>query len=189
MERDVVVPPVPITPAASNQACRLEHGFLEVDLIARASHSHCLYKTDNRGVYFKIEEVARATIHADYIKTFQRFKDGRAVFAALKKEYAGVDKWESTLKEMDALLHTCRWGGQNSYTLEKFCQNYRNSYVQIRSCTVCVEYQLSYEHTQVGYLIDTIESQDASLLASIANVRDEKGDGTPANPGKKMTSS
>ena len=182
--RDEVVPPA-ITPAAPNQAYSLEHGSLEADLVARASHAHGLYRTDNKEVYFKIEEATRSTVYADSIKAFQRGKDGRAAFAALKKQYAGVDKWESTLKEMDSLLHTRKWRGQNSYTLEKFCQHHRNAFVQMQSCAVHVEYQLPNEHTRVGYLLDAIESQDARLLAAIANVRDDKGDGTAANPGKR----
>ena len=118
--RDEVAAPMPITAAAPGQAYTLEHGSLEADLVARASHSHGLFRTDKKEVYFKIEEATRATIYADSIKTFQRKKDGRAAFAALKKQYAGIDKWESTLKEMDSLLHTRKWRGQNSYTLEKF---------------------------------------------------------------------
>ena len=182
--RDEVVPP-PITAQAPNQPYTLEHGSLEADLVVRASHAHGLYKADNKAVYFKIEEATRTTQYAASIKTFQRGKDGRAAFEALKKQYAGVDKWESTLKQMDTLLHTRKWRGQNSYTLEKFCQHHRNAYVQMQSCAEHVEYQLPNEHTRVGYLLDAIESTDAKLLAAIANINDDKGDGTAANPGKR----
>ena len=34
-------------------------------------------------------------------------------------------------------------------------------------------------------MLDAIELTDATLLAAIANVRDDKGDGTIANPGKR----
>lgn len=182
--RDEVIPP-PITPLAPNQAYTLTHGSLESDLVARASHDHGLFRADNKAVYFKIEEATRTTQYAASIKTFQRGKDGRAAFEALKKQYAGVDKWESTLKQMDTLLHTRKWRGQNQYTLEKFCQHHRNAYVQMQSCSAHVEYQLPNEHTRVGYLLDAIENTDAKLLAAIANINDDKGDGTPANPGKR----
>lgn len=36
----------------------------------------------------------------------------------------------------------------------------------------------------MGYLLDTIESTDAKFLAVIANVNNDKRDGTLANPGK-----
>ena len=40
-------------------------------------------------------------------------------------------------------------------------------------------------HTRVGYLLDAIENSDAQLQAAMANVRDDTGDGTAANPGKR----
>ena len=55
----------------------------------------------------------------------------------------------------------------------------------MQSCAEHVDYQLPNKHTRVGYLLDAIECTDARLLAVIANVRDDKGDGTPANPGKR----
>ena len=182
--RDEVVPP-PITPAAPTQAYTLEHGSLEADLVARVSHNHGLFRNDNKAVYFKIEEATRTTQYASSIKTFQRRKDVRAAFEALKNKYAGVDKWESTLKQMDTLLHTRKWRGQNAYTLEKFCQHHRNAFVQMQSCDEHVEYQIPNEHTQVGYLLDAIENTDEKILTAIANINDDKGDGTLANPGKR----
>ena len=36
----------------------------------------------------------------------------------------------------------------------------------------------------MGYVIDAIENSDPSLLAALANVEEDVGDGTPQNPGK-----
>ena len=58
--RDEVAPP-PITPEAPAQAYTLEHGSLEADLLARVSHTHGLFRNDNKAVYFKIEEATRTT--------------------------------------------------------------------------------------------------------------------------------
>ena len=183
--RLVVVPPVPISGLAPNQAYSLEHGSLEEDLIARASHNHGLYKDDNKEVYFKLEEATRSTTYADTIKPHQLSKDGRAAFEALKAQYAGVDKWEAMLKTNDKLLHTRKWRGQNNYTLEKFCQHHRNAFVSMQSCAQHINFQLPNEHTRVDYLLDAIETTDAKLLSGLANVHDDKGDGTIANPGKR----
>ena len=71
--RDEVIPtPItpPITPAAPNQAYLLEHRLLEADLVARSLHAHGLYHTNNKEVYFKIEEATHATVYAGSIKTF-----------------------------------------------------------------------------------------------------------------------
>ena len=37
----------------------------------------------------------------------------------------------------------------------------------------------------MGYLLDTIENNKAQLQAAIANVREDTGNGTPANIGKR----
>ena len=52
------------------------------------------------------------------------------------------------------------------------------------SCAEHVEIQLPNGHTRVGYLLDAIENNDAQLQAVMANVQDDTGDSTPANPGK-----
>ena len=53
------------------------------------------------------------------------------------------------------------------------------------SCSRHVVYQLPNEHTRICYLLDAIEWNDPPLQAAIANIEDDKGDGTIANPGKR----
>ena len=156
-----------------------------MDLVARASHTHGLFRDDNAEVYYKIEEATRGTPYADSIKTFQNEKNGRGAFIALSKQYAGPDKWESQLKRMNHLLHTRKWKGQGNYTLEKFCQHHRNAFVSMQACAEHVEFQLPNEHSRVGYLLDAIENNDPPLQAALANVEEDIGDGTPINPGKR----
>ena len=104
--RTGVTPPLLITPLQANQAYTVIHGSIEGDLISRALHTHGLFRDDNKTVYFKLEEATRTTQYADTIKPFQKTYDGCAAFQALKKQYAGQDKWEQTLKTNDAILHT-----------------------------------------------------------------------------------
>jgi hypothetical protein len=68
----VEVIPVGALPAlATNQPYLAEHGSIEAELIARASHDHALYRDNNELFYFKLEEVVRTTAYADSIKPFQ----------------------------------------------------------------------------------------------------------------------
>ena len=76
---DVAVP-TPITAQVQNQPYTDEHGLIEEDLIARASHTHGLFKDDNAAVYYCLEEGTRSTLYADTINPFQRCKDWRAAF-------------------------------------------------------------------------------------------------------------
>jgi hypothetical protein len=48
-----------------------EAGFVEEELIARASHTHTLLCEDNDKVYFKLEAATRGTSYAASIKPFQ----------------------------------------------------------------------------------------------------------------------
>ena len=64
-------------PLAANQPHSTEHGSVEGELIARAAHTHALFRDDNSVVYYHLEEATRGTSYAASIKPFQRGKDGR----------------------------------------------------------------------------------------------------------------
>ena len=150
---------------------------MEGDMIARASHSSCLYETDNASVYYKLEEAVRATIYAASIAPFQKKKNGRSAFLALVSQYAGDDKWELEIKRQDAILHSRKWKGQSNFTLEKFVQMHRTAYVSMEACILHVQFQLPNPFTRVGYLLDGIENNDPQLQAAIARVSDDTGPG------------
>ena len=69
--------PGPAPTLAPNQPHSTEHGSVEGELIARASHTHALFRDDNSVVYYHLEEATRGTSYAASIKPFQRGKDGR----------------------------------------------------------------------------------------------------------------
>ena len=48
-------------PLAVNQPHSTEHGSVEGELVARAVHTHALYRDDNYVVYYHLEEAARGT--------------------------------------------------------------------------------------------------------------------------------
>ncbi len=96
--------PDPAPPLAQHQPHSTQHGSVEEELIARASHTHALYRVDNASVYHFLEEATRSTVYAASIKTFQRQKDGRGAWEALVSQYAGQDKWEAEIREKDLIL-------------------------------------------------------------------------------------
>jgi len=148
-----------------------EHGWVEAELVARASHTHALFRDDNSSVYYKLEEATRTTSYAASIKPFQRLKNGRAAWLALTSQYAGKDKWEQELKKQDDLLHTREWKGQSNFTLERFVQQHRNAFVSMQQCALYVQYQLPTEFTRVGYLLEGIQCNDPGLQAAMASVQ------------------
>ena len=76
--------PGPAPTLAPNQPHSTEHGSVEGELIARASHTHALFRDDNSVVYYHLEEATKGTSYAASIKSFQKVKDGRGAWKALK---------------------------------------------------------------------------------------------------------
>ena len=85
------MPAIP-PPQEANKPHSTEYGSIEVELVARASHDHELYKKDNGYVYYHLEEATRRTIYSASINLFQRRKDGCRAWLALTSQYAGNDK-------------------------------------------------------------------------------------------------
>ena len=89
----------PIGTIAAGTPHSTQHGSIEDELIARASHTSPLYQEDNSGVYYKLEEATRATSYAASIKPYQRTKNGRGAWLALSNHSILVKtngKWKLT---------------------------------------------------------------------------------------------
>lgn len=177
--------PATVPVLAPNQPYSIEYGLIEDKLIARADHTDGLFRNNNMTACFKLEEAARGAQCAATIKPFQRAHNGRKSFLSLEKQFAGVYKWELELKKQDSIHHNRKWRGKGNNALQRFCQYLCNAYAQMASCSQHVAYQLPNEHTYVGYLLDVIECNSPPLQAAIANIEDDKGDGTPVNPRKR----
>lgn len=173
--RDDVAVPVNAPALAANQPYSDEHGSVEGELVARASHTHPLYRDDNAKVYYYLGEATRSTPYAASIKPFQRRKDGRGAWTALVAQYAGKDKWEAEIKKQEQLLHNRKWKAQGNFSLEGFVSSHRNAYVSMQACAEHVQYQLPNEHSRVGLLLQGIECSDAGLQAAMASVRTNDG--------------
>ena len=164
-------PPAMAPPIAPGQPHSVEHGSVEAELIARASHTHALFWNDNSDMYFLLEEATQGTSYAASIRPFQRNRDGEAAWKALTSQYAGKDKWEAEIKKQEQLLHTRIWKGQSNFLLEHFISQHRNTFVSMSACAEHVQYQLPNEHSRVGFLIDAIQCADAGLQAAMASVK------------------
>ena len=167
--------PVAAPALAAGEPYSLEHGSVEQELVARASHMHALFREDNSDVYYKLEEATRGTPYAASIKPFQRAKQGREAWLAITGQYAGKDKWAAEIKRQEQLLHTCVWKGQSNFSLEKFIAQHCNAFVSMQACAEHIQYQLPNGHSQVGFLLDAIQTSDAGLQAAMASIRTDDG--------------
>ena len=179
--RETVEVPAQAPPLANNKPHSTEHGSIEMELVARASHDHPLFREDNSKVYFFLEESLRGTNYAPSLKPYQREKDGRGAMLGVTGQYAGIDKWEAELHRQDEFVHNRVWKGQSNFPLEKFIAQHRNAFVSMTQCATHVQFQLPNEYTRVGYLINNIHTSDPKLQAAIAVVESDTNDGGKRN--------
>ena len=89
-----------------------QHGSLEDELIARASHTHALYKSDNRDVHQLVESAIRDNgAYAATIAPFARTKNGRDAAMAMESQHAGKDVWDDNIKNAKDFLQNRKWSG------------------------------------------------------------------------------
>ena len=164
-------PPAAAPPLAAGQPHSFEHGSIESELIAQASHTHVLLCDDNSD----LEEATRGTQYATSIKPFQCAKDGRGAWVAHTSQYAWKDKWEAKIEKQEQLLHTHIWKGQSNFLLEHFISQHHNAYVSMSACAEHVQYQLHNEYSHIGLLLDAIQCADAGLQAAMTSVKTDNG--------------
>jgi hypothetical protein len=101
---EVVIPLAPL-PLATNFPHSKQQGSVKGELIARASHTHPLFRDGNSAMYYLLEEATRGTTYAPTIKLYQQSKQGREAWCSLVNQYAEEDKWQSEFRCQDKLLH------------------------------------------------------------------------------------
>ena len=157
---------------APNQPHSTEHGSVEGELIARASHTHALFRDDNSVVYYHLEEATRGTSYAASIKPFQKVKDGRGAWKALTSQYAGKDKWEAEIKRQEQLLHTRFGKGRVIFHLRT---SFPNIEMHMSPCKPVLNMCSPYEHSRVGFLLEAIQCSDPGLQAAMASIKTDNG--------------
>ena len=173
--RENVPVPGPVPALAADLPHSRDHGSVEADLIARASHAHPLFRDDNAEVYFDLEKALRSTSYLASIKPFQRGRNGRDAFIAVCNQYAGEYKWQAELQKQEEIVHNRVWKGQGNYTLDRFVAQHRNAFIMMQECAVHVPYQLPNQFTRVTHLLDNIQCDYAPLQAAMALVRNDRG--------------
>ena len=68
-------------------------------------------------------------------------------------------------------MHTRVWKGQINFTLERFVAQHRHAFVSMQAAAEHDVYQLPNAYIRVGYLLDTIQCNDAVLQALISNIK------------------
>ena len=92
------------------------------EMIARAPHTPPFYSKDNAEVWLVIRHVLYDTEGWSWISQFERARNGRAAYLAIKDHYLGTSN-RSRIKMLaeKALENTYYEGDKKSFTFEKYC--------------------------------------------------------------------
>ena len=99
----------------------------------RLSHTHPLYRDDNKTLFGVLEVALRGTVYEASIKPFQRKYDGREAYLALIAQHAGKDKWIKILRDAKTYVNEKKWDGTTSQLLQSHIEKCRECYVDIEN--------------------------------------------------------
>ena len=147
------------------------HGSIKDEMVARYSHTHALFSTDNASVYDDIEEAARGSKYSATITPYRRTKNGREAFLALKEQHTGPAMWDKKKTTTMEFLQSRKFLGTGTITLESFLGQHRSAYVTLQRCADNVNCQLPDERSRVQYLLDNIQADDSNVKAALSSIR------------------
>jgi len=167
--RSKVMVAMPPPPLVIDQLYSEQHGSLEDELIARASHTHALYKSDNQDVHQLVERAIRDSgAYAATIAPFARTKNGRDAAMAMESQHAGKDVWDDNIKNAEDFLQNRKWSGTTTIPFLHHAAQHRKSFTELQEAQCYVAVEVPNQRSRVKYLIDSITSIDPSILAGLA---------------------
>ena len=153
-----------------------EYGSVEGEMIARLSHTHPLFKSDNGQVFDVIEAALRGTSISPSIAQFRKTRDGRAAYLALVSQHAGRDVWDKLQREAEHKLQNVKWNGQTTITLQQHMSMHRREWITLQDCSEYIPVEVPNGRQRVTWLMNSITSIDPGVLAAIAAVRQDEVD-------------
>jgi hypothetical protein len=172
---EAIVNPVPPVLAVGEPFAE-EYGSIEGEMIARLSHSHALYKSDNGQVFDIIESALRGTAISPSITQFRKTRDGRAAYMALKMQHAGQDVWDKINREAENKLQMAKWNGMTQITLQQHMSMHRREWISLQDCSAHIPVDVPNGRQRVTWLMNSITSVDPGILAALAAIRQDEAD-------------
>ena len=169
--RDDAAVPATAPPLEFNAPYSTLHGSVKNEMVARYSHTHALFSTDNGYVFDDIEEATRGSKYQATITPYRRTKDGRGAYMALKEQHTGPAMWDKKKTTAMEFLQSRKFSGTSSMTLESFLGQHRSAFVTLQRCSDNVSCQLPDERSRVQYLLDNIQVEDANVRAALSSIR------------------
>ena len=172
---EAAVNPVPPALLAGEPFAEV-YGSVEGEMIARLSHAHPLYKSDNGQVFDVIESALRGTALSPSIAQYRKTRDGRAAFLALKAQHAGRDVWDRIQRDAENKLQNLKWTGTTSMTLQGHMAMHRREFCSLLDCSGHIPVDVPNGRQRVTWLMNSITSLDPGILAALASIRQDEAD-------------
>ena len=172
---DAAVDPVPPV-LALGEPFAAEYGSIEGEMIARLSHSHALYKSDNGQVFDIIESALRGTAISPSITQFRKTRDSRSAYLALKMQHAGQDVWDKLNREAESKLQQAKWNGTTNITLQQHMSMHRREWITLQDCSQHIPVDVPNGRQRVTWLMNSITSVDPGILVALAAIRQDEAD-------------
>ena len=104
-----------------------QYNSFQEEMIARTTHDHPTYATDNEQVYHIVANALADTTYLASIKRHRNTKDGRGAYLDLVMHHLGTNKWNSIASNSDKRSTTLTWNGRSHrYTLSRHINNLRS---------------------------------------------------------------
>lgn len=167
--------PFPCPPARPGKPFAAAYDTLEEEMIARLTHDHELFRSDNAAVYLDIEKALRGTTYAPTIKPFTARKNGRGAFLALQQQFGGKPAYKQLINDAVEVMYKRKWKAHGSFPLATFVAQHRAAFVNMQLGAVHVQHQVPTEFTRVDLLLQAIECTASDLSTHLALVRADEG--------------
>ena len=142
------------------------------EMIARATHTHATYATDNEKLYQIISTALVDTPFMTSIKRHRSAKDGRRAFQDLVTHHSGTTKWNDLAAESDLKSTTTMWNGRSSrYTLTIHINNLRSFHNNLLRASEHTEYAIPTETQRVERLLKSLQTNEPAIISGVTTVR------------------
>ena len=148
-----------------------ELGSIVDELNLYTSHVHPLFAQENANLYDRIERGLKGTSYLSAIIPFRRARNGKVAMDDVVSQFSGNVVWELRIKEAQDYLMNRKWTGTTNQTLKEHIDRHITSFVAMTEASDHVFHQIPDYHTRIGYLIASIESADANVVAAISSIR------------------
>ena len=173
LRKEKAVNPTPPTLLA-NCPHSADAGSIQGEQARRLSHTHPLYRDDNKTLFGVLEVALRGTVYEASIKPFQRKAEGRKAYLALIAQHAGKDKWVKILRDAKTYVNEKKWDGTTGQLMQSHIEKCRECYVDIENAAEHIKEQIPAPRTRVQSLLDSIEGcKDPNVCARVAAISNE----------------